>query len=36
MSATIDHLPIDHRVTVLRDFTDVAGLTLRSGDSAIR
>ena len=35
MSATIDHLRIDHRVTVLRDFTDAAGLTLRSGESGI-
>jgi hypothetical protein len=35
MSTTIDHLRIDHRVTVLRDFTDSAGVTLRAGASGI-
>ena len=35
MSATIDHLRIDHRVTVLRDFTDAAGITLRAGESGV-
>lgn len=33
MSMTIDNLRVDHRVTVLRDFTDAAGITLRAGDS---
>jgi hypothetical protein len=32
---TIDHLSVDHRVTVLRDFTDAAGLTLRAGESGV-
>ncbi|MEO6740289.1 MAG: hypothetical protein ABIP20_08555 [Chthoniobacteraceae bacterium] len=35
MSATIDHLRVDHRVTVLRDFTDAAGITLRAGESGV-
>ena len=35
MSATIDHLRIDHRVTVLRDFTDSAGITMRTGETGI-
>ena len=35
MSATIDHLRIDHRVTVLRDFTDAAGITMRTGETGI-
>ncbi|MDP3072334.1 MAG: hypothetical protein Q8N18_18730 [Opitutaceae bacterium] len=35
MSATIDHLRIDHRVTVLREFTDAAGITMRAGDDGI-
>ncbi len=35
MSATIDHLRIDHRVTVLRDFTDATGITLRAGESGV-
>ncbi|MEO7412187.1 MAG: hypothetical protein ABIZ81_02425 [Opitutaceae bacterium] len=35
MSATIDHLCIDHRVTVLRDFTDATGFTLRAGESGL-
>ena len=32
---TIDHLRVDHRVTVLRDFTDAAGITMRTGESGI-
>ena len=35
MSATIDHLRVDHRVTVLRDFTDATGITLRTGESGV-
>ena len=32
---TIDHLRVDHRVTVLRDFTDAAGITMRTGESGV-
>ena len=35
MSTTIDHLRIDHRVTVLRDFTDANGVTMRAGEVGI-
>lgn len=35
MSTTIDNLRIDHRVTVLRDFTDGKGVAMRAGDSGI-
>ncbi len=35
MATTIDHLRVDHRVTVIRNFTDANGKTLRSGDSGI-
>lgn len=35
MSMTIDHLRVDHRVTVLRDFTDAFGITLRAGESGV-
>lgn len=35
MSMTIDHLRVNHRVTVLRHITDAAGVTLRSGESGI-
>ncbi|MBL9190213.1 MAG: hypothetical protein JNK23_22215 [Opitutaceae bacterium] len=35
MAATIDHLRIDHRVTVIRDFTDSTGVKMRAGDSGI-
>ena len=35
MGMTIDHLCVDHRVTVLRDFTDANGLTLRAGASGV-
>ena len=35
MSMTIDHLRVDHRVAVLRDFTDAAGITLRAGESGV-
>ncbi|MFZ1687730.1 MAG: hypothetical protein WAU70_09925 [Flavobacteriales bacterium] len=35
MSTTIDNLRIDHRVTVLREFTDAAGIAMRAGESGI-
>lgn len=35
MTMTIDHLRVDHRVTVIRDVTDLAGTTLRAGESGI-
>ncbi len=35
MACTIDHLRVDHRVTVLREFTDLAGVTLRVGEIAV-
>ena len=35
MSMTIDNLRVDHRVTVLQDFTDTAGITLRAGESGV-
>lgn len=35
MSCTIDHLRVDARVTVQRDFTDLAGRVVRAGESGI-
>lgn len=35
MATTIDHLRVDHQVTILRDFTDEAGITLRAGERGI-
>lgn len=35
MSATIDHLRTDHRVTILREFTDAAGITMDVGQDGI-
>ena len=35
MSCTIDHLRVDHRVTVLRDFTDLGGVLFRAGEGGI-
>jgi hypothetical protein len=35
MGMTIDHLRIDHRLTVLRGFTDAAGVTLAAGESGV-
>ncbi|HMP84218.1 MAG TPA: hypothetical protein PKA41_16085 [Verrucomicrobiota bacterium] len=35
MSMTIDNLRVDHRVTVLRDFTDANGVTMRAGDNGV-
>ena len=35
MSMTIDNLRVDHRVTVLQDFTDASGITVRAGESGV-
>ena len=35
MSMTLDNLRVDHRVTVLRDFTDASGITMRAGESGV-
>lgn len=35
MSTTIDHLRIDHRVKVIRDFTDATGISMNKGDRGI-
>jgi|GEM_PF-2806150 len=35
MSMTIDNLRVDHRITVLRDFTDANGITMRGGEGGI-
>ncbi|MEO6005234.1 MAG: hypothetical protein ABIZ04_09580 [Opitutus sp.] len=35
MATTVDHLSVDHRVTVLRDFTDAEGITLRAGERGV-
>lgn len=35
MSMTIDNLRVSHRITVLRDFTDANGITMREGESGI-
>ena len=35
MSMTIDNLRVDHRVTVLQDFTDASGITMRAGESGV-
>lgn len=35
MATTLDHLRVDHRVTVIREFTDSAGVTMRAGESGI-
>ena len=35
MSMTIDNLRVDHRVTVLQDFTDASGTTMRAGESGV-
>lgn len=35
MSTVIDNLHIDHRVTVILDFTDSAGVSMRTGESGI-
>ena len=35
MGMTIDHLRVDHRITVLREFTDAAGIVMRAGEGGI-
>lgn len=35
MSTIIDNLRVDHRITVLRDFTDAAGVTMRTHETGI-
>ncbi len=35
MSCTVDHLRVDHRVTVLRAFTDAAGIPVQAGEHGI-
>ncbi len=35
MSMTLDNLRVDHRVTVLQEFTDANGVTLRAGESGV-
>ena len=35
MATTIDHLRVDHRITVLRDFTDGAGVAVSAGERGI-
>lgn len=35
MATTIDHLRVDHRITVLRDFVDARGTMMRAGDSGV-
>lgn len=35
MATTIDHLRVDHRITVRRDFTDAAGVTMRRHETGI-
>lgn len=35
MATTIDHLRIDHRITILRDFTDAGGVALRAGERGV-
>lgn len=35
MATTIDHLRVDHRITVLRDFVDAKGTMMRAGDAGV-
>ena len=35
MALTIDHLRVDHRITVMREFTDAKGTTMRVGDTGV-
>lgn len=35
MATTIDHLRIDHRITVLRDFVDAKGTWMHAGDNGV-
>jgi hypothetical protein len=35
MATTIDHLRVDHRITVLRDFVSAKGQMMRAGDTGV-
>lgn len=35
MATTIDHLRVDHRITVLQEFVDAKGVLMRSGDTGV-
>ena len=35
MAMTIDHLRVDHRVTIVSDFTDATGITLHVGERGV-
>lgn len=35
MATTIDKLRVDHRITVLRNFTDASGISMRVGESGV-
>jgi hypothetical protein len=35
MATTIDHLRVDHRITVLRDFVDAKGTMMRPGETGV-
>ncbi len=35
MSMTIDNLRVDHRVTILQDFSDAAGTVMRAGETGL-
>lgn len=35
MATTIDHLRVDHRITVLRGFADAKGTRMRAGDTGV-
>ncbi len=35
MATTLDHLRVDHRITVLRDFVDAKGTMMRAGDTGV-
>lgn len=35
MACTIDHLRVDHRVTVIRDFSDLVGVKVRAGETGV-
>lgn len=35
MATTIDHLRLDHRITVLRDFVDAKSTMMRAGDTGV-
>jgi hypothetical protein len=35
MATTIDHLRVDHRITVLRDFVDAKGTMMRAGETGV-